>query len=249
MPVPGGRAARVPDEDVEAAEGLDRLGDGALEILRQRHVAADGERAEAVRLALEHVARAREHRHVRAFGGEGLGARKAEARGGAADEGRAAFQSEIHAGREYLRSSGGSRPGSDHLAGDPARVLAAEQQRGAKVVRLTQRPTACALGSISARPQPVSVGPGLMQFTVMPRRRALAERSASRSRALLGDCIGDLAVIARGAHRGEQHDAPRRPRTARRTLSREERRAYVLVQEASRCSAVSSSSRPSPLRA
>src|SRR5437773_915853 len=54
------RATGVPDEDVQAAERLERLRDGALEIARERHVAADGERADPVRLALEHVAPAGE---------------------------------------------------------------------------------------------------------------------------------------------------------------------------------------------
>ena len=45
----------------------DRRLDEPLEVLRDGHVAADGERAEPVRLALEHVAAPREHRDVRAL--------------------------------------------------------------------------------------------------------------------------------------------------------------------------------------
>ena len=90
------RPAGVPDEDVEPAERLDRLRDGALEVLRERHVAADGERAEPVGLAFEHVAAPREHRHVRAFLGERLRACERQPGGGAADERGAPFQPEIH---------------------------------------------------------------------------------------------------------------------------------------------------------
>ncbi len=40
-----GRASGVPDDDVEPTEGLDRFRDGTLQVLRQRYVTADGERA------------------------------------------------------------------------------------------------------------------------------------------------------------------------------------------------------------
>ena len=92
------RATGVPDEDIQAAERLERLRDGALEIARERHVAADGERADPVRLALEHVAPAGEHRDVRALGRERLGGGEAQAGRGAADECRPAFQSQVHRG-------------------------------------------------------------------------------------------------------------------------------------------------------
>ena len=72
--------------------------DRALEVLGMRHVAAYGERADSVCLALELVAPAGEHRHVRALGGERLRGREPEPRGGAADERRPAFQSEVHVG-------------------------------------------------------------------------------------------------------------------------------------------------------
>ena len=65
-------AAAVEDEHVQAAEGAHRRLDEALEVLRDREVALDGERAEPLRLALEHVAAPREHRDVGPFGGEGL---------------------------------------------------------------------------------------------------------------------------------------------------------------------------------
>ena len=85
--------------------------------------------------------RAREHRHVRAFGGQRLGAREAEAGRRAADEGGAAFQSEIHGGREYLRGAAEAAFGVDHLAGDPAPVVAAEPRDEARrVVGLAPAP-------------------------------------------------------------------------------------------------------------
>ena len=76
---PGRRAAAVPDEDVDAAERLHRLLDDGLEVARVRDVAAYGERADAVGLALEDVATPREHRHVRALGRERLRRREPEA--------------------------------------------------------------------------------------------------------------------------------------------------------------------------
>ena len=54
--------------------------DEPLEIGRVRDVAADGERADPLGLALEHVAAAGEHRDVRALVGERLGDREARAR-------------------------------------------------------------------------------------------------------------------------------------------------------------------------
>ena len=92
----GRRAAGVPDEHVDAAERLHGRLDRALEILGDRDVAADGERSDAVGLALEQVAPACEHRDVRAFGSEGLGRCEPEPGGRARDEGGAPFQSEIH---------------------------------------------------------------------------------------------------------------------------------------------------------
>ena len=94
----GRRAARVPDEDVDAAERLHGALDQPLEVRRIRHVAAYGERAEPVRLALELVAPAREHRHVRALVGERLGGCEAEAGRSSADDRRPAAQTEIHCG-------------------------------------------------------------------------------------------------------------------------------------------------------
>ena len=60
--------------------------DEALEVCGIGQVALDGERADPRRLALEHVAAAGEHRHVRALGGERLGDREAHALRGAADD-------------------------------------------------------------------------------------------------------------------------------------------------------------------
>ena len=89
-------AAAVQDEHVEAAERAHRRLDEALEVLRDRQVALDGERAEPLRLALEHVSAPREHRDVRPFGGERLRGREAHARRGAADDCRAPGESQLH---------------------------------------------------------------------------------------------------------------------------------------------------------
>ena len=72
----------------------DRL--GALEVLWERDVAADGERTDPVGLAFDHVAPPREHRHVRAFLGQRFSARERQPGGGAADEGGAPFQPKVH---------------------------------------------------------------------------------------------------------------------------------------------------------
>ncbi len=94
----GRRAAAVPDEDVEAAEALDRGRDGALEIGVVGHVAGDRDAAEARRVLLELVGAAREEDDVRALLRERLGAREPEPGRGAADERGAPAQSEIHGG-------------------------------------------------------------------------------------------------------------------------------------------------------
>ena len=86
------RAAAVVDEDVDPAEGLERRLDEPCEVLRVPEVAADGKRSEAFGLSLEQVTAAREHRHVGAFGREGLGDREPDARGGSAHDGGAAFE-------------------------------------------------------------------------------------------------------------------------------------------------------------
>ena len=56
--------AAVDDQDVEAAEGFERLVHEALQVAQVRQVSAHGEGAEPVGLALEHVATAGEHSHV-----------------------------------------------------------------------------------------------------------------------------------------------------------------------------------------
>ena len=88
---PARRAAAVVDEDVDAAEGLDGAGDDALGVARVGDVAADGERADALRLALEQLAPAREHDDVGAFPGERLGGSQPDAGRGAADDRRPAL--------------------------------------------------------------------------------------------------------------------------------------------------------------
>ena len=83
------RAAAVVHEDVDAAEGLERALDEALEVARVRQVAADGEGADPLGLALEDVAAAREHRDVRALVGERLRGCEAHPGRRAADDRRA----------------------------------------------------------------------------------------------------------------------------------------------------------------
>ena len=94
-----GRPAAVVDEDVDSAEGLERLLDESLEVLRVREVAADRQRGEALRLARELVAAAREHGDVGALGGERLCDREPHPGGGAADDRGSSFEAEVHASR------------------------------------------------------------------------------------------------------------------------------------------------------
>ena len=68
--LPRGRPARVPDEDVDPAERLEGLCDEPLEVGDVRDVSANGERADAVGIALELFSAPCEHRHVGAFFGE-----------------------------------------------------------------------------------------------------------------------------------------------------------------------------------
>ena len=82
------RAAAVVDEDVDASERFDRLLDEALQVLRVRDVAANGERSEPLRLSLELVPAAREHGDVRALRAQRLGGRQAHPGGRAADDAR-----------------------------------------------------------------------------------------------------------------------------------------------------------------
>ena len=93
---PGRGAAAVQHEDVDAAEGLERALDEPLEVGRHRDVAADSERPDALRFALEHIAPPGEHRHVGAFGGERLRDREAHSGRGAADDRGASLQPEVH---------------------------------------------------------------------------------------------------------------------------------------------------------
>ena len=90
------RAAAVDHEDVDAAVPLDGCGDEPLQIGRARDVAGDREGAEPRRLALERLGAAREHDDVRTLAGERLGAAEADARGRAADDGRAPGEPEVH---------------------------------------------------------------------------------------------------------------------------------------------------------
>ena len=87
-----GRAAAVVDEDVDPAEGLERPLHDALEVARIRQVAAHGEGADPLGLALEHVAAAGEHRHMRAFFGERFGDREPHPGRRAADDRRPVAQ-------------------------------------------------------------------------------------------------------------------------------------------------------------
>ena len=90
------RAAGVHDEHIDAAEALDRRGDEPLEVGGIARVARDREPSQASRLALEHVAPPGEHGHVCALGRERLGDAETDPGGGAADDGRAAAETEFH---------------------------------------------------------------------------------------------------------------------------------------------------------
>ena len=98
---PGGRPAAVQDEDADAAERADGRLHEPLEMLRDRQVALDGERADALRLSLEHLAPSREHGDVRALRGKCLRDRETHAGRGAADDRRASGKPEIHGGEGY----------------------------------------------------------------------------------------------------------------------------------------------------
>ena len=90
------RPAAVVDQDVDAAEGLDRALHEPLAVLRVRDVALDGQGSEPLRLGLDDLPPAREHRDVHLLGGEGLGDREAHSLRRPADDRRAAAQPKIH---------------------------------------------------------------------------------------------------------------------------------------------------------
>ncbi len=92
-------AAAVVDEDVDPSEGLDRRLDQALEVLRVRQVAPDRQGAEPLCLSFQEVAATGEHGDVCAFGRESFCDREPHPRRGAADDGRATAEPEIHATR------------------------------------------------------------------------------------------------------------------------------------------------------
>ena len=93
---PGRGARPVVDEDVDPAEALDRLGHDPLARLGDGEVGDDRQPAEPLGLEHEPVAAARDHRHLHPLGGERLGAREPDPRGGAADDGDAAGEAELH---------------------------------------------------------------------------------------------------------------------------------------------------------
>jgi hypothetical protein len=80
------RAAAVVDEDVDPAERLERGLDQSLQVLWVGQVAADGQCSEPLRLALEQLAAAGEHRDVGALPGQRLGDCEADPGGRAADD-------------------------------------------------------------------------------------------------------------------------------------------------------------------
>ena len=110
---PGRRPAPVQHEHVEAAERPHRRLHEPLEVLRDREVALDGERADPLRLALEELPAAREHGHVRPLGGEGLGDREPHPGGGAADDRRAPCEPEVHGRRRLPAGSFSAREACD----------------------------------------------------------------------------------------------------------------------------------------
>src|SRR5439155_21139507 len=90
------RAARVVDQNVDAAVRLDRHRDDPLRVERRRYVARDCERAQPIGLTLEHVLAPREHDDVRALLDQRFGDAEADSRRGAADDRRAPLQAEVH---------------------------------------------------------------------------------------------------------------------------------------------------------
>ena len=77
------------------AEGADGRLYEALQVLRDRQVALDGERSDPLRLALENLPPASEHGHVGALAGEGLGDRETHAGRCAADDRSPAGEPEL----------------------------------------------------------------------------------------------------------------------------------------------------------
>jgi len=80
----------------DAAESLQCAVDQSLQVGGVRDVAAHRERSEPLRLALEQLTAPREHRHVRALGGQRLRDRQADPRRGPADDRRATAEPELH---------------------------------------------------------------------------------------------------------------------------------------------------------
>src|SRR5438067_1496760 len=172
-PIAARRAAAVHDQDVERAEGLERPVHEALEILRVGEVAADGEGADTLGLALEQVAAAREHGDVRALLGERLRDREAHPGRRAADDRRAPLEAEVHqrAAAAPVTRSAYSVPPNPGGANGPA--LGARSRARSPSVRIAVRIT---------RPRsPPRVGKGVPPATRRERNRGEAARSC-RSR-------------------------------------------------------------------
>ncbi len=121
--------AAVPDEDVDAPERLYRLPHDGLEIARVRDVAAHGESADSVGLALEHVASPREHGHVCAFGTQRLGRRQAEPGRCAADDRGPAFETEIHGYESSRPTTSRTAPADSFSTDELAEWYAADSRR------------------------------------------------------------------------------------------------------------------------
>src|SRR5690606_35041146 len=97
----GGGGARVVDEDVDAAEGMDRRTDQAGQVLGLRYVGDDGQDlaarvADVDGEAVEGFLAARADRDARAFGGEPLGGGAPYALAGARDDRDPSGKSEFH---------------------------------------------------------------------------------------------------------------------------------------------------------
>src|SRR5204862_5354343 len=89
-------ATAVVDENVDPAERLDRRVDEPRQRAGVADVAANGERAEPLRLPLECLAAAREHRDVCAFLRQRLRDSEADPGRRAADDRRPTVESEVH---------------------------------------------------------------------------------------------------------------------------------------------------------
>ena len=232
LEAPGRRAAGVDDQQVQAAERLDRGGHRRGRAVRRREVGRDRQRAEPGRRGIEPIARTRRQPDGGALGPEHLGDGAAEAAAAATDERATVAQSEIHDRLSWraCRVGTGSRPRTTgrRTRGPSPRPRRYSVRRAsvracppADPPRCTRGPgswTSCpgwrgaaaeAVG-VPAVVEPPGLEPGIGRWTVVAvRRRAVADP---------GDPVGDDrderdALVARpggGLERIHLQPAPER---------------------------------------